>query len=348
MTEPAQRKPNIRDVAAHTGLSVSTVSRALNGYDDVNADTRKKVEQAAETLGYRASFAAATLRSNQTQTVTFMVSKPWTKFVDPFFLGLLDGVEMVLQAQGYDLQVVMAREFETEIDIIRRTVERNRCDALLFGRTRPEDERIDYLQERGFPFVTIGQTLRNDHDWIDRDHRRIGQRATERLIRLGHTRIAYLSTPYRYTYSHHNRDGYRAALAKAGIAHDPALEVECFLSRRTGADAMTQLITSGADPTAVFCGNDMIALSAIEAMRSFGLEPGRDISVIGCDDMPMAGAAQPPLTTFSQNLDALGMRMGRMVLNKLRGEGPRLQELIDAQLVLRESDMPPPRAGRGC
>jgi LacI family transcriptional regulator len=343
MHEQPQRKPNIRDVAHHVGLSVSTVSRALNGYDDVNAETRKKVQRAAETLGYRASFAAATLRSNQTQTVTFMVSKPWTKFVDPFFLGLLDGVEMVLQAQGYDLQVVMAREFESEIDIIRRTVERNRCDALLFGRTRPEDERIDYLQERGFPFVTIGQTLRNDHDWIDRDHVKIGRVATERLIRLGHKRIAYLSTPYRYMYSNHNRDGYRAALREAGIGHDPALEVECFLSRNTGADAMTRLISSGADPTAIFCGNDLIALSAMEAMRSFGLEPGRDIAVIGCDDMPMAGASNPPLTTFSQNLDALGMRMGRMVLSRLGGSSTRLQDLVEAQLIVRETDMPPPR-----
>jgi LacI family transcriptional regulator len=343
MTGQSHRKPNIRDVAAHVGMSVSTVSRALNGYGDVNAETRKKVEKAAEKLGYRASFAAATLRSNQTQTVTFMVSRPWTKFVDPFFLGLLDGIEMVLQAQGYDLQVVMAREFESEIEIIRRTVERNRSDALLFGRTRPEDERIDYLQERGFPFVTIGQTLRNDHDWIDRDHIKIGRAATERLIRLGHTRIAYLSTPYRYMYSHHNREGYRAALKEAGIAHDPALEVECFLSRNTGADAVTRLITTGVNPTALFCSNDMIALSAIEAMRSFGLEPGRDIAVIGCDDMPMAAASQPSLTTFSQNLDALGMRMGRMVLNKLGGTQTRLQDLVEAQLLVRESDMPPPR-----
>jgi DNA-binding LacI/PurR family transcriptional regulator len=106
---------------------------------------------------------------------------------------------------------------------------------------------------------------------------------------------------------------------------------------------MTQLITSGANPTGIFCGNDLIAMSAMEAMRSFGLEPGKDIAVIGCDDMPMAVASNPPLTTFSQNLDALGMRMGRMVLNKLSGSPTQLRELVDAQLIVRESDMPPPR-----
>lgn len=339
MNDQNLRKPNIRDVAAAVEMSVSTVSRALNGYSDVSPATRKKVEDAAASLGYRASFAAATLRSNQTQTVTFMVSKPWTKFVDPFFLGLLDGVEMVLQAQGYDLQVVMAREYEQEIEIIRRTVERNRCDGLLFGRTRPEDERIDYLQARDFPFVTIGQTLRNDHDWVDRDHFAMAFAATERLARLGHRRIAYLSTPYRYMYSVRSRDGYRAALERLDIAHDPDLELECFLSRRTGGDAMTELLSRGLDPTAIFCGNDMIAMSAMEAMRTFGLEPGQDIAVIGCDDMPMAAAVRPALTTFSQNLDAIGTRMGRMILARLGGSTERLQQIVDSHLLIRESDM---------
>lgn len=341
MNTVSTRKPNIRDVAAKVGMSVSTVSRALNGYADVNAETRKRVQQTAELLGYRASFAAATLRSHQTHTITFMVSKPWTKFVDPFFLGLLDGVEMMLQARGYDLQVVMAREFDQELDIIRRAVERNRCDGLLFGRTRPEDERIDYLQERGFPFVTIGQTARNDHDWVDRDHFVIARTATERLLRLGHRRIAYFSTPYRYMYSIRARDGYRTALEAAGIAFDPTLEVECFLSQRTGGDAMSALLSRGIEPTALFCGNDMIALSAIEAMRTFGLEPGRDISVIGCDDMPIASAVRPALTSFSQNLDAIGTRMGRMILAKLSGETARMQQVVDSHLICRETDLPP-------
>lgn len=340
MTEPAARRASIRDVAAQVGISVSTVSRALNGYADVSAETRRRVEQAAEQLGYRASFAAATLRSRQTETVTFMVSKPWTKFVDPFFLGLLDGVEMILQARGYDLQVVMAREYDRELDILRRAVERNRCDGLLFARTRPEDPRIDYLQSRGFPFVTIGQTRRNDHDWLDRDHAVIAHTATERLIRLGHTRIAYLSTPYRYTYSHHARTGYRRALEQAGLPHDPALEVECFLSRRTGGEVMTELIAGGAAPTAVFCGNDRIAMSAMEAMRRLGLEPGRDIAVIGCDDMPISAHIRPALTTFSQDLDAIGMRMGRMILAKLGGETAPQQHLVDCNLIIRQSDTP--------
>lgn len=337
------KRQGIKDVAEQTGFSVSTVSRALNGYSDVNLETRRKVERVAERLGYRASFAASSLRSQQTHTVTFMVSKPWTKFVDPFFLSLLDGLELALQAQDYALQVIMAREFESEFEIIRNAVEGNRCDGLLFGRTRPDDERIEWLRERGFPFVTVGRTNRADHDWVDVDHHKIGFQATERMIRLGHTRIAHLATPLRYTYSNHALQGYRDALEAHGILTDPNLEIECYLTRRTGEDAVTELITRGTGATAIFCGNDMIALSAIKAMRRFGVRPGPDMALIGCDDIPVAAHVDPGLTTFRQDLDALGMRLGGMMVAKLNGdEGPH-QELIDAQMILRGTDQPPKR-----
>lgn len=333
-------KAGIRQVAESAGVSVSTVSRALNGYTDVNAATRAKVAAAAEELGYRPSYAAAMLRRNQTDTVTFMVSKPWTRFVDPFFLGILDGLELALSAQGYDLQVVMARDYEAEHDVIRRVVERQRSDALIFARTRPVDERIDWLEERGFPFVTIGQTNRNSHGFIDRDQRRVGIEAVHRLAALGHRRIAFLSTPCRYTYSLHGREGYRQGLTEAGLPHDPALEIECFLSRRTGEEAVTQLFTTGANPTALFCGNDMIALSAMEGLKRLGLTPGQDVALIGCDDSPLAAHVRPALTSFRLDLDAMGIRLGRMILGRLGGDPAVTQEFVRGEMVLRESDSP--------
>ena len=334
------KKVGIREVASHLGLSVSTVSRALNGYNDVNPSNRERVEQTAVQLGYKASYAAANLRSKQTRNITFMVSKPWTKFVDPFFLSLLDGVELVLRAQGYDLQIVMARDYEKEIETIQDAVESNRCDGILFGRTRPQDERIEFLEDRKFPFVTVGRTLKDEHSWVDVDHVDIGYRATERLIQLGHRRIAHLVTPLRYTYSHHAQQGYRQALADHGIPHDPALEVECYLSRKTGGDAARELLSLGQMPTALYCSNDMIALSAIEALRRFNIQVGKDIAVIGSDDMPLAAYVDPGLTTFRQDLDGMGMRMGQMMLSMLSGIAEPQQQKVKAELIVRGTDMP--------
>lgn len=340
LAEGSGAKAGIRRVAETAGVSVSTVSRALNGYADVNPATRAKVEAAAEELGYRPSYAAAMLRRNQTDTVTFMVSKPWTKFVDPFFLGILDGLELALSAQGFDLQVVMARDYDAEHDVIRRVVERQRSDALIFARTRPEDERIDWLEDRGFPFVTIGQTRRNSHSFIDRDQCAIGRAAALRLGALGHRRIGVLSTPHRYTYSLHALEGFRQGLAEAGITPDPCLEVECFLSRRTGEEAVTHLFTAGAAPTALFCGNDMIALSAMEGLKRLGLTPGQDVALIGCDDSPLAGLARPALTSFRLDLEGMGIRLGRMILARLGGDATVTQAFVQGELVLRESDSP--------
>lgn len=339
-TSSGPPRRDIRSVAREAGVSVSTVSRALNGYADVNADTRRRVQEAAERLGYRASHAATTLRSNQTKTVTFMVSKPWTKFIDPYFLAIIDGLELALSSNGLDLQVIMARDFDSEIEVIRRTVERNRSDALIFARTRPEDERIDWLEERGFPFVTVGRTLRNSHSFIDRDQAAIGRDSVRRLVALGHRKIGLLATPLRYTYSHLTRQGMQEGLEAAGLPLDPRLEVECFLSRRTGEEAVTELFMRGERPTALICGNDLIAMSAMDGLRRLGLRPGEDVALIGCDDIPVAAHLRPALTTFSLDLEALGIRLGQIVLARLAGDLTIRQELVVAPMVIRRSDCP--------
>lgn len=331
---------NIRSVARAAGVSVSTVSRALNGYDDVNAETRRRVQEAAEELGYRASHAAATLRRKQTDTVTFMVSKPWTKFVDPYFLGIIDGLELALTANGLDLQVTMARDFDAELPVIRRTVERDRSDALIFARTRPEDERIDWLTERNFPFITVGRTLKNTHSFVDRDQVKLGRDAVRRLAALGHKRIGHLTTPLRYTYTHLTMQGVREGLESSGLPYDPRLDVECFLSRKTGEEAVTELFMRGQRPTALVCGNDLIAISAMEGLRRLGLRPGEDVALIGCDDIPVAAHVRPALTTFSLDLEALGIKLGQMIVARLGGDTTLRQELIPAPMIIRQSDCP--------
>ncbi len=338
--EEARSRSNIRAVALGAGASVSTVSRALNGYGDVSPETRRRVEETAERLGYRASHAASTLRRKHTNTVTFMVSKPWTKFVDPYFLGIIDGLELALTANGLDLQVTMARDFDAELDTIRRAVDRDRSDALIFARTRPEDERIQWLEQRGFPFITIGRTLQNSHSFVDRDQVRLGRDAVRRLAALGHKRIGQLTTPLRYTYTHLTMQGVKEGLEAAGLAHDPQLDVECYLSRKTGEEAVTELFMRGPRPTALICGNDLIAISAMAGLRRLGLRPGEDVALIGCDDIPVAAYVRPSLTTFTLDLEALGIRLGQMIVARLGGDLSVRQELIPAPMVIRQSDCP--------
>jgi LacI family transcriptional regulator len=152
----------------------------------------------------------------------------------------------------------MARDYEAEHDVIRRVVERQRSDALIFARTRPEDERIDWLEDRGFPFVTIGQTLRNSHGFIDRDQRRIGREAALRLGALGHRRIGLSVHALSLHLQPAHPRGFSRGLAEAGLPR-PRAGGRVLPVAPTGEEAVTHLFTCGAEPTALFCGNDMIA-----------------------------------------------------------------------------------------
>src|SRR5262249_40177374 len=136
---------NIQEFAASLKLSVSTVSKALNGREDVSPETRKRVLEAAELHGFSPDPAARRLGRQSGDTVAFVVSPPQTSFAHPFFLDMLMGVNDAMDNSGLQVIVASARSIESELDVFKRLIERQRVDALLFGRTRRQDERIEYL-----------------------------------------------------------------------------------------------------------------------------------------------------------------------------------------------------------
>ena len=194
--------------------------------------------------------------------------------------------------------------------------------------------------------MTVGRNNRNSHSFVDRDQVKVGRESARRLAALGHRRIGHLTTPLRYTYTHLTIQGVREGLQDFGLTYDPAMDVECFLSRKTGEEAVTELFMRGLRPTALICGNDLIAISAMDGLRRLGLTPGEDVALIGCDDNPIAAHAQPALTTFTMDLGALGLRLGRMVQARLQGEMTPMQDLINAPMVVRQSDCPSGAGGR--
>ncbi len=322
-------------IAAALGLSVTTVSRALAGYDDVAATTRARVEVEARRIDYRPNVAARRLRRGRAEAVGMVLPVGAGQFDDPFFIRMLSAVGPALEAARLDLLVTTARPGTDEIRAYRKLVESRKVDGILLARTRCHDERIAYLLDQDFPFVAHGRALEpRPFAFVDIDGEAACREATERLVAFGHTRIALINARPAYMFAAHRRAGWRAALGGDG----PLREVEP--SEENGFLAMQDLLATDR-PTAVLCATDRIAVGALHALTAAGLRAGRDISVIGYDDLPLATYTDPPLTTIAQPIERAGRRMVEMLLARIAGApATGLQEIWPARLIARASDGP--------
>ncbi len=334
---------DIKEFAAHLNLSVSTVSKAMNGRADVSRETRERVLKAAAELGFSPDPAGRRLRRQSSDTIGFVISAPQTQFAHPFFLNMLAGIDEALEDTNFQVIITSGRTVETEIDVFRRLVEKHRVDALLFGRTRRRDERIEYLLKRDIPFVAYGRSESSqDFSFVDIDHTAVGRDGCARFIALGHRRIALIHSPEFLMFSYFERLGYEQALRAAGIDIAPELCVEEAMTEEGGLRAARKLLALPNPPTALVCGHDMVAVGAMRAIAETGRVAGQDIGVIGGDDHPVGRLITPALTTFSAETHHVGRRMVEMLLARLDGADPRtLQEVWTPELILRSSDGPP-------
>jgi LacI family transcriptional regulator len=331
---------NIRQLAKSLNLSVSTVSRALNGYSDVSESTRARVVSAAQKSGYSADPAARGLRRRSSGLIAFVLSPPQKNFANPFFLDLMMGIEERLRDTDFRLVIVSASSFEDEVKRFKELVEHHRVDGLIFARTRRIDPRISYLQKQGVPFVTHGRSeTRSPAPFLDIDHEVVGNVGCARFIALGHRRIGLLNTPSELMYSHHRRRGYEKALQFASIDPDPELIVEEDLTEEGGAAGVRRLLALNHPPTAILCGHDIVAMGAMRTLHESGRVPGRDVGIIGSDDNPFGPFMSPPLTTFTAPRVAAGRRLAELLMSAMEGAPvEELQEVWKPELVIRASD----------
>lgn len=333
---------SLRRLAGSLGVSVTTVSRALAGYPDVAAATRARVAAEARRIGYRPHKVARRLRSGRSGTIGLVVPAEPGSF-DLFFLALIAAIGPLLAHHGLDLVMMGAPPGPAEAAAYRHLVEQHRVDGLIVARTRRHDARVRLLLDRGIPFVAHGRTeSTRAYAHLDLDGERAFRTAAERLLGFGHTRIALLNAPPIYMFAHHRALGWRAALAAAGTAFGPALHAEP--TEENGHRLMRTLLARRDPPTAVLCATDRMAVGALHAIASAGLRAGRDISVIGYDDLPIASYTDPPLTTLEQPIEPMARRMVEMLLAQLDGASAEgLAEVWPARLIARHSDGPAPR-----
>ena len=342
---------SIRDLARHLNISIGTVSRALNGRADVNAETRKRVLDAAAKLKYSPNQSGRNLRRGATHAVAFMLNphKGDQQYGEPFFIPFLIGLQAKLAEQGLDLVVVMGAPGDYQLERLRRVVEAKLADAVVLASTRRKDERIDYLADVGFPFATLGRSRSGGDSYpsLDLDFEKAGCEAVDRLVAQGHRRIAAVCPPGELNFGHLFLRGYRKGLRRHSIAPDPGLVGSGTINESGGYTATPGIMRGDPPPTAIIFSNDAMALGGCKALADMGLRPGRDASVIVITDTPLCRYFSPTLTSFSPPLEPLGKRLAEMLLAAMPAhagpEGVRiLREVWPMELIARESDKSPP------
>lgn len=343
---PAADQPHgratIHDVAQAAGVSVSTVSKVINGRYGVSAKTSAHVLQVVEDLGYASSLIAASLRRGRTDVIGVLVAE-----FEPFALSLLEGISDALQGTGYDLLSYAGRlagpDGTHHEGWERRSL--SRLGGTLIDGAIIVTPTVE-APSASVPVVAIDpHTGPRGATTVDSDNRGGALAATRHLIDLGHTRIAHVRGRRDLESARLREEGYRAALADAGIAFDSALVEDGGYRPDESTAAAERLLSLPDRPTAVFAANDSSAIRTIEIARERGIRVPEELSVVGFDDIPAAGAHEPPLTTVRQPLREMGAAAVRLLLEKLDGTEAEGDEHVrmPARLIVRGTTAPPPR-----
>jgi LacI family transcriptional regulator len=336
----------LKDLAASLGVSVATVSRALAGSNRIAESTKMRVAEAARESGYVPNRAARALVSGRSDFAGLVLPIRGHGLEDAFLGELVSGLGTGLAAHGIDLFLAAVPEGKSELTVIRHIVEARRADGLVLARTAEADERVAYLVERGFPFVSHGRVAEPDpgHRWLDTDGAAAFAEAFDLLYDLGHRHFGLVSIDEPMNFRRLRIEGLQAAIARRG---DPAVRLDTVsaprFDRATRAAAIRGMLGADPRPTAVIGLFDGQALAVLEEAAHLGLDVPRDLSVVGFDDVPAAAITPPGLTTFDADIHGSAVEIAGMLARAIAGpDGPAETRLMRARPVLRGSHGPAP------
>lgn len=341
--------PTIRDVARYAKVSVGTVSNVLNGSSLVKDETRERVLRAIQELDFHPVAAARSLSSQRTNTIGMIRTelRPLNNRIesDPATLDLMDGITSAAADKSIGVTLWQIPVGEREMSLYRRLVSSRQVDGFILFALRENDPRIVYLQEQEFPFVVFGrlQTEEGDH-WIDVDGATGIEMAVQHLVELGHRRIGYLTPPNEQHLTRFRWDGFESGMTKANLTIDPQLIYEGDFSEKSGQRGTHELLDLSNPPTGIICSNDRMAFGAMRAIQARGLVVGKDISVVGFDDLPLAHYSNPPLTTLSQPFHEIGKMLFKLLMSRISPTAKPMSGgiMLKPMLQVRQSTGSPP------
>ena len=330
---------SIRDVAKKLNLSIYTISRALDGYDDVAVQTRELVIETANKMGYAPNRAARQLRRQKAETIGFILPSISNRFNEPFFAEFISGLGEALSSKNFDLLVSNATTDNAERNLYHRWVNSHKVDGFILNRIRRHDWRVNYLSQWGIPFVALGKS----HDAPKYPCVRI--EAAEAYLNLvrhiqenGFSHFAFIGGPNDLINQIDRLKWFKSALKKCGLEVDPNNVVSTDMSSTGGYEAACTLLSSLAPPDAILSVNDETALGVLHAAREQGLTIGKDIAIAGFDGVQDSRHTEPALTTLDIPVADIARQLVLMLVENLSSQSLQAQDIvIEPELLIRAS-----------
>jgi DNA-binding LacI/PurR family transcriptional regulator len=328
------------DIAREAGVSRTTVSHILNDQPGVHlsARTKARVLETARRLGYVPNSAAQMLVTGRSQSIGLVFPRGDLLAIDAFIPMMIRGLNEVCRARGYRLVMEVLREPSDEQAYLK-LANSKRVDSLIIINPRRGDRALAKVLKSNFPVLVAGTSEGPWKNTIATQEGTASRRATNHLISLGHRRIAHIShASLDYVSALRRLEGYRAALKAADLPYEQALVTQADFSFQSGYQAMKEILAAQTRPTALFAGNDTIAIGAMLAIRKAGLSVPHDIAVVGYDDVPSAAFACPPLTTVRTHAYEHGKLFAEAAIRLMQQARIGSQEdALPLELVIRDS-----------
>ncbi|MBE0685320.1 MAG: LacI family DNA-binding transcriptional regulator [Anaerolineaceae bacterium] len=339
----------IKDIAKRTGVSHSTVSRALGGNSLISEATTTRIKKVAREMGYQPSAAARSLKTNQTKVIGVIVNS----IDDPFFSEILFGIENEAQQAGYSLFIAASQYDPIREQNIVHTMMEQRTDGVIICSSSFSADKGRQLLANGFPVVVVNSKANENfnysiyHDVVDGS-----RQLTRHLLELGHTKIAYLGNSKSGRTSLDRLNGFQTEMVNAGIEIHPDLIYEVQGSEpNLGVESLEYFLGLPDQPTAILCFNDMLAIGLLQACHLKGIKVPYDLSVTGFDNITFSAYTNPPLTTLDQPKYSIGNEAARLLLDLLShkiesSNSTHKVKILKGRLLVRSSTTTPRVEGK--
>lgn len=330
----------IEDISAQLGLSVSTVSKAMNNYPDISKDTRDRVLNAARELGYHPNAAARNLRRKRTDKIGLIINTPMAYISESLF-SLFPSMATVLEQSSANLILYTSGIKDPKAELLKICQSRE-VDGIILYWSEDIREAVNILEDEAFPYVIMDRRVAHPNaSYVVKDNYQGAYELTSHLLSLGYTDIGFMTRPIHGSTNLDRLGGYKHALAEAEIPFRSKLVVPTKIEPRSGYQEMLKFLDMDEPPKAVIAFHDLVAVRALEAIQDRGLHIPEDVAIASFDNLRSSRMTNPIITTVGYSLEEMGKLVMESLFNRIDdGEGKPIQITIPTELIVRPSTDP--------